>query len=222
MSSSTRLDPIAWDFCGIEGVWGWAHTGTGWRPGEGFKNVCSTWEEVDATVGMDVVMQSWWPWCPEICGFSGEFWEQWEPEEMHILVPNRPKIGTGHLPPMLSRPGKEKHRRALPCSRLWQTCLSGEFQRHRTDCSSFWSEDAIWLGWVDWFGTEHRPWRSWLRGGAQVLELSQTDPGDRTVPGFCEIGTENVFPQFAPVRYCGTVVAVNSHRLMSPLMTPLK
>ena len=166
LTSSTRLDPIAWDLCGIEGVWGWAHTGTGWRPGEGFEDVCSTGEEVDATVGIDVVMQSWWPWCPEICGFSGEFWEQWEPEEMHILVPNRPMIGTGRLPPMLCRLGKEKHRRALPCSPLWQTCLSGEFRRHRTDCSRFRLEDAIRWGWVGWFGTEHRPWRSWLRGGA--------------------------------------------------------
>ena len=37
------------------------------------------------------------------------------------------------------------------------------------------------------------------------LELSQTDPGDRTVPEFCKIGTENVSPPtplFADVRYC--------------------
>ena len=109
---STRLDPIAWDLCGIEGIWGWAHTGTGWRPGEGFEDVCSTGGEVDATVWMDVVMQSWWLWCPDIFGFSGEFWEQWEPEETHKLVLNCPMIGTGRLPPMLCRPGKEKHRRA--------------------------------------------------------------------------------------------------------------
>ena len=155
--SSMRLDPIAWDHGGIEGVWGWGHTGTVRRLGERSKDVCSTGEEVDATVGMDVVMRSGWPWCPEISGFSGEFWEQWELEEMHILVPNRPMIGTGRLPPMLCRPGKEKQRRALPCSPLWQTCLSGKFRRHRTDCSRFRLEDAIRLDWVDWFETEHRP-----------------------------------------------------------------
>ena len=163
--SSTQLDPIAWDRGGIEGIWSWAHTGTVGRLGERSEDVCSTGEEVDATVGMDVVMQSEWPWCSEISRFSGEFWEQWEPEEMHILVPNRPMIETGRLPPMLCRPGKEKQRRVLPCSPLWQTCLSGEFRRHRTDCSRFRLEDAIRLDWVDWFGTEHRPWRSWLRGG---------------------------------------------------------
>ena len=192
--SSMRLDPIAWDLCVIEGVWGWAHTGTGWRPGKGFEDVCSTGGEVDATVWIDVVMQSWWPWCPDFFGFSGEFWEQWEPEETHKLVPNRPVIGTGRLPPMLCCPGKEKHRRALPCSPLWQTCLSREFRRHRTDCSRFRLEDATRSGWVDWYGTEHWPWRSWLRGGVWELELSQIDPGDRTVPEFCKIGTENVSP----------------------------
>ena len=103
-------------------------------------------------------------------------------------------IGTGRLPPMLCRPGKEKQRRASPCSSLWQTCLSGEFRRHRTVCSRFRLEDAILLDWVDWDGTEHRLWRSWLLGGVWVWELSQTDPGDWTVPESFEIGTGNVFP----------------------------
>ena len=154
---STWLDPIAVDLGDIGGVWGWAHTGTGWRPGEEFEDVCSTVEEEGATVWMDVVTQSWWPWCPEILGFSGEFWGQWEPEETHKLVLNRPRIGTGRLPPMLCRPGKEKHRQVWPCYPLWQTCLSGEFRRYKTDCSRFRLGCAILLGWVDWFGTEHRP-----------------------------------------------------------------
>ena len=162
---STRLDPIVWDRGGIEGVGGWAHTGTVGRLGERSEDVCSTGEEVDATVGMDVVMRSWWLWCPGIFGFSGESWEQWEPEEMHRLVPSRPMIGTGRLPPMLCHPGKEKQRRASPYSPLWRTCRSGEFWRHRTDCSRFRLEDAILLDWVDWDGTEHRLWRSWLLGG---------------------------------------------------------
>ena len=55
----------------IGGVWGWVHTGTGWRPGEEFEDVCSTVEEEGATVVMDVVTQSWWPWCLKILGFSG-------------------------------------------------------------------------------------------------------------------------------------------------------
>ena len=154
---SMRLDPIVLDLGDIGGVWGWAHTGTGWCPGEGFEDVCSTVEEEGATVGMDVVTQSWWPWCLQILGFSGEFGGQWKPEETHKLVPNSPRIGTGRLLPMLWRLGKEKHRRAWPCSPLWQTCLSGEFWRHKTDCSRFQLGCAIRLGWVDWFGTEHRP-----------------------------------------------------------------
>ena len=128
------------DLGDIGGVWGWAHTGTGQRPWEGFEDVCSTVEEEGATVGMDVVTQSWWPWCLEILGFSGEFWGQWEPEETHKLVPNRPRIGTGRLPPMLCRPGKEKHRRAWPCSPLWQTCLSGEFRRSNSS-RVLWNKD---------------------------------------------------------------------------------
>ena len=116
---STWLDPIAVDLGDIGGVWSWAHTGTGWRPGEEFKDVRSTVEEAGATAWMDVVTQSWWPWFPEIFGFSGE--------------------------------------------------------------------------------------------------LSQTDPGDRTVPGSCKTGTETVFPLFADVRYCCTIFAIDSHRLTSPL-----
>ena len=192
--SSTRLDPIVWDRGGIEGAVCWAHTGTVGCLREGSEDVCSTGAEEGATVGMDVGMRSWWPWCPGTFGFSGESWEQWEPEEMHTLVPSCPMIGTGRLPPMLCRPGKEKQRRASPCSPLWQTCPSGEFRRHRTVCSRFRLEGAILLDWVDWDGTEHRLWRSWLLGGVWVWELSQTDPGVRTVPEFFEIGTGNVFP----------------------------
>ena len=131
--SSTPLDPIVWDRGGIEGAGGWAHTETVGCLREGSEDVCSTGAEEGATVGMDVGMRSWWPWCPGTFGFSGESWEQWEPEEMHTLVPSRPMIGTGRLPPMLCRPGKEKQRRASPCSPLWQTC------RH-----------SVGLGWLRW------------------------------------------------------------------------
>ena len=145
--------------CGSRWYVGRPRLGTYWNrltSHEEFEDVCSTVEEPGAMVWMDVVMQSRWPGCREILGFYGEFWGQCEPEETHKLVLNRPRIGTGRLPPTLCRPGKEKHRWAWPCFTLWQTCLSGEFRRHRTDCSRFWLECAILLGWVDWFGREHR------------------------------------------------------------------
>ena len=46
--SATRLDPIVWDRGGIEGVWGWAQTGTGERLGGESWDVCSTGAEVGA------------------------------------------------------------------------------------------------------------------------------------------------------------------------------
>ena len=53
-------------------------------------------------------------------------------------------------------------------------------------------------------------------------KLSQTDPGERTVPGSCKTGTENEFPPFADVRYCCTVFAMDVHRLTALLKSPMK
>ena len=144
---STRLDPIVLDLGDIGGVWGWAHTGTGGHLGEGFEDVCSTVKEEGAMVGMDVVTQSWWPRCLEILGLSGEFWGQWEPEETHKLVQNRPRIGTGRLLPILCRPGKEKHRRRDPLLCCCKHVYQGSSEDTKQIVQSFgWDAPFGWTG----------------------------------------------------------------------------
>ena len=53
-------------------------------------------------------------------------------------------------------------------------------------------------------------------------ELSQTDPRERTVLGSCKQGLRMSSPQFADVRYCCTVFAIDAHRLTALLKSPMK
>ena len=173
---ATRPDPTVWDLCGIEVVGCWVHTGiVERRSGESW-DACSTGAIEGATVVMGVEMLSEWPWCLGISVSSGSFWALWEPGERRKSGPNRPKIGTGRLPPRLCRRGRAKRRWASLCSPLLRTYRSGESPRHKTVCLRLLVEDAIPLGWADWDETEHRRWHSWRREDVWVWELSGTDP----------------------------------------------
>ena len=167
---ATRLDPTVWDLCGIEAAGGWVHTGRVERRSGESCDVCSTGATEDATVVTGVETLSEWLWCLGISVFSGSSWALWEPGERRKSGPNRPKIGTGRLPPMLCRRGREKRRWASLCSPLLQTYRSGESRRHKTVCLRWLVEDAIPLGWADEDKTEHRRWRSGLREDVWVWE----------------------------------------------------
>ena len=202
---ATRPDPTVWDLCGIEAVGGWVHTGiVEHRSGESW-DVCSIGAIEDATVVMGVEMLSEWPWCLGISVSSGSSWALWGPGERRKSGPNRPKIGTGRLPPMLCRRGREKRRWASLCSPLLRTYRSGESRRHKTVCLRLLVEDAIPLGWADWDETEHRRWHSGLREDVWVWELSCTDPVIGEVLESCETELWNEFrlvSECTPPLYC--------------------
>ena len=136
---------------------------------------------------------------------TGSFWALWEPGERRKSGPNRPKIGTGRLPPMLCRRGRAKRRWASLCSPLLRTYRSGESRRHKTVCLRLLVEDAIPLGWADWDETEHRRLHSWRREDVWVWELSGTDPVIGKVRESCETELWNEFrlvSECTPPRYC--------------------
>ena len=88
---STSLDPIGMD----GGIWSWAHTGTDWRPGEEFKDECTTVEE--GVMACSDVPQAWWPWFPEIL----DFWKVSPTDPGERTAPGSCKTGTeNEFPPV--------------------------------------------------------------------------------------------------------------------------
>ena len=85
---STSLDPIGVDLGEIGGIWSWAHTGTEWRPGEEFKDECTTVEE--GVMACSDVSQAWWPWFPEIL----DFWKVSPTDPGERTAPGSCKTGT--------------------------------------------------------------------------------------------------------------------------------
>ena len=113
---STSLDPIGVDLGENGGIWSWAHTGTEWRPGEEFKDECTTVEE--GVMACSDVSQAWWPWFPEIL----DFWKVSPTDPGERTAPGSCKTGTeNEFPPVCG------------CTLLFYCFL---YRRSQNDCTT--------------------------------------------------------------------------------------